>query len=514
MKLRTFAFAVVGSTLLPAVAGAQSAPPSEKPSAPPVMTPAPAEPPPAASVAPVVVPPAAPVVAPVEEKKPEEPRAKLDYSDGTFYLRSKNDNIVLFPGGRAHIDTYAFAGPGVKDYQRSNGTGLKADMFFRRFILELGGLVRGKWFFYMGGNFAPTRVDDNEASTPAANVYDGWLGYAAGPEFKILGGQFNTPVSMENTTSSRWLDLMERSITARLASPYNKDIGVMAFGSLNDGLFDYFLAAVGGDGMNRMSVDNRWDGNGRFVFRPLATSRKDALKKLHIGASGRYGHRDPDYVWYEAPAISSPGGYNFWSAAYGKAPNRVRIIPSGAQLAVGGEAYVPLENFDLRFEGFYFDEHRREAPLDVAVTQTLRSGALKGTSWYAQLSWWPWGSPRVNGDPGTFGTPKLPKDSGREAPGGLQIVARYEQVRLKYDSNTIAGDTKGSLDAKFSDIKINAYQLGVNYWATKHVRVTAEYSLYQTPKDQQALAPGARGTANDADATLLHELSFRLGLAL
>lgn len=501
MKLRTTAIAALVTSTLTSVALAEEPAPAPAPDSP----------------APITVPsstaPATPLVLAPEEKKVEEPRAKLDYSDGTFYLRSKDDKIVLFPAGRVHVDTYAYGGPGVSDYQRSNGTGLKTNMFFRRFILELGGLVRKNWFFYMGGNFAPTRVDGDQNPNPSSNVYDGWIGYAANDQFKILAGQYNTPVSMENTTSSRWIDFMERSITARLASPYNKDIGVMAFGSLHEGTLDYFLAGVGGDGMNRLSVDNRWDFNGRLVFRPLATSRKDALKKLHIGASGRYGHRDPNSVWYEAPAITTPGGYAFWSGNYGKAPNRVRIVPSGGQLAVGAEAYLPFESFDLRFEGFYFDEHRREAPTDTPA-QVLRTGQLKGTSWYAQASWWPMGSPRVNGDPGTFGTPKLPKDTGREAPYGLQLLARYEQVRLKYDSNSLAGDTKGALDAKFDNITINAFQLAATYWATRHVRVTAEYSLYHTPKDNQALAPGARGTANNPDATLLHEISFRFGLAL
>jgi hypothetical protein len=62
----------------------------------------------------------------------------------------------------------------------------------------------------------------------------------------------------------------------------------------------------------------------------------------------------------------------------------------------------------------------------------------------------------------------------------------------------------------------------VNYWATKHVRLTAEYSLYNFPGTpvsamsgarNQAMAPGARG-GTDPSARVLHEISFRVGLAL
>jgi hypothetical protein len=89
----------------------------------------------------------------------DEPRARLDYSDGTFYLRSAGDNLVLVPAARMHLDTYAFTGPGVSDYHRANGTGLNLNLFFRRFIIEIGGLVRRKWFYWVGGNFAPTQLD-------------------------------------------------------------------------------------------------------------------------------------------------------------------------------------------------------------------------------------------------------------------------------------------------------------------------------------------------------------------
>jgi hypothetical protein len=67
------------------------------------------------------------------------------------------------------------------------------------------------------------------------------------------------------------------------------------------------------------------------------------------------------------------------------------------------------------------------------------------------------------------------------------------------------------------------YQVGLNYYATKHVRLTAQYSLYQFPGtpdgsktgtvDNQAASPGFK-SGKALDANSLHELSFRVGLAL
>lgn len=450
-------------------------------------------------------------------------RAWLDASDGVFYLRTADDRVVLVPSARAHIDTYAFAGPGVPRYQRGDGTGLKANMFFRRFILEMGGVIDKKWFFWIGGNFAPTRLDASQGSTSTASVYDGFLGYEFSENLRLLAGQYNLPFTMENVTSSRWLDFMERALSVRtMGAPSNKDLGVTLWGNTPKGMFEGQLGVFGGDGMNRYSVDNRVDVAARGVVRPLAGT-KGALSKMHLGGSFRYGSRDPDSVRYDAPSLSTPGGYSFWSPSYGSGATETHVIPSRDQIGAAGELYVPLERLDLKAEVIYIDEGRREA-LASDRGATLRAGALKGLGGYAQLSFWLAGTPRISGHPaGHYGRIKLPRDAGANAPYGLQLLARAEQVRLTYDGHSHSGVDAGGIAAKTYDIRINAYQLALNYWATRHVRLTGEYSLYQVPGSppsskgevtNQAAAPGARGHALDPDASLLHEFSVRLGLAL
>jgi hypothetical protein len=100
-------------------------------------------------------------------------------------------------------------------------------------------------------------------------------------------------------------------------------------------------------------------------------------------------------------------------------------------------------------------------------------------------------------------------------------VLRGEVIRMNYDSNSRFGDAGGY--GATENIDANVGQFCFNYYATKHVRLTAEYSYYNFPGtpvgaktgtiDNQAAAPGFRaGTALDANS--LHELSFRVGLAL
>jgi phosphate-selective porin len=212
--------------------------------------------------------------------------------------------------------------------------------------------------------------------------------------------------------------------------------------------------------------------------------------------------------------MSTPGGYSYWGASYGMGADARHIIPSSHQGAFAAELLVPLEKLDFRGEFVYIDEGRREAPDDRS--KTLRNGALTGIGGYAQLSFWLLGSPRVNGNPaGFYGALKVPEGLGKQADFGLQLALRAELVRLNYSSNSRAG-TKGDRDAMTENIDLNGYQIALNFWATKHIRLTAEYSLYQflgKPKaENQAVAPGV--STGHANADLLHEISVRAGLAL
>ncbi|MDB4990303.1 MAG: hypothetical protein JWN04_5481 [Myxococcaceae bacterium] len=468
----------------------------------------------------VVEPQPLPVV--MQAVPPKEPNATLDYSDGTFYLRSKNDNLVMTVGGRVHIDFYEFAGKGVPEYHRGNGTGLKPNLFFRRAIIESGGIIRKKFFWWLGGNFAVSQLDANQGVVSPAGVYDAFAGYMPLPTLKIYFGQYNEPFSMENVTSSRWLDMMERSLTVRtLATPTNKAEGLTAWGETANKSFEYQLGIFGGDGQNRPNVDDRFDGTARLLARPFANN-SGAIKRMHIGIDGRTGVRDPHFVRYDTPSLTTPGGYAFWSSTYGSGANETHIIAAKRQSAALVELYIPFERWDFKGEFLYINEQRREV-LASDRTKNIRGGVMKGESAYGQLSWWILGTPRVNGHPaGYYGMVKLPDGTtGAEIPYALQVVARAEIMRLNYDSSHRYGDSAGSYSGSTQNVNVNAYQFALNYWATKHVRLTSEYSLYQFPGNpyggtgtaqNQAVAPGVHSISKGAH--FLNELSFRVGLAL
>lgn len=528
--LRVLPLAVL--PLLPRIARAQGTEPPPPP--PPVEEPAPAgegatAPPSPSNVPPppepFVIAPAPTTSAPTTEeptaRRPRAPRY-VAYENGRLLLRDPGGILELSPSGLLQFDAYGYAGPGVIHYQRPDGTGLKSGLFGRRIRLELGGRVSGRWFFLIGMQ---------AGGEGGANVspLNNFVGFDVAPMLKLQAGQFRIPFTMDNVTGVRWGDFMERSMTARvLGAPLIRDLGAMAWGGTDRSALWWALGYFGGEGGNRRSTDNRGDVVGRVVFRPL-WKRGGDLGQLHFGVSGRYGRRDRTYVTYTAPNMTTQGGYEFWAPTYGTGDGATRILPSSDQSAVAAEVFVPLCCIDFRGEVVIVRDGRREVlasslnvpTTDVRWNNTERAGTLSGYSWYVQATWWPYGPTRMVGAPGTWTPPSEDRSRARS----LSIAVRYEQLRAKYDSTDrsmgddgalIPGVRRGELDSTSTAIKVDALQLAGTYYATRHIKVMAQWSLYMFPRDNQAGAPGGKPN-NDvekrADARTYHELSARVQLS-
>jgi hypothetical protein len=204
------------------------------------------------------------------------------------------------------------------------------------------------------------------------------------------------------------------------------------------------------------------------------------------------------------------------------------VIPSGDQIAVAGELRVPFKYFDVTSELVYIHNGTREAQEGFQATNTERYGDIHGTSYYAQLGFWPLGNRDINGVPGYGNPPRL--DYSKADPitplQALQLLAKWEQVNLAYRS----ASHSGTVDSKNMDgrIKVNALSFGANYWATKHVRLTLDYILNMFPDSaststwtsaNRAQAPGNTVAANVDNgarnhAHTLNEIVARFAIAL
>ncbi|AKU97091.1 hypothetical protein AKJ09_03755 [Labilithrix luteola] len=478
------------------------------------------------------------------------------YHNGIFYLRDPHDNFNLFVQGRAQIDFYSYAGSGVSN------TALKPTLFLRRIRPEITGDFLGHFRFMLAGDFGATGIDNprgtNETSAAAPGAQPGastarfaaaeatrfsaaatdvFLVYYQNSLLNVQVGQFDAPFTMENRTSDKYIPFMERSLAVRAVGiPSNKEIGGMVFGETKNRVWYYSAGLFNGDGQNRPNVDSRGDLYARTFVKPLAGSGiKTPIKDAQIGGSFHYGSRDPKWVEYDYAPMITQAAWQFWSPVYNGSKGPTHVIPSGNQFGVAGELRIPVDRFDFTGEVVWIDNNTREAVEGFQATNNERFGDIHGISYYAQVGYWPFGQRDITGLPGYETPPRIDwsKPDAAIAPRALQLLAKWEQVSLNYQSASRAGtpDSK-NIDG---DIRANALSFGANYWASRHIRLSLNYVVNMFPdsapaspsspggpvqtSNNRAVAPGNTipvGVDNEArnNAHTLHEILMRFAVAL
>jgi hypothetical protein len=525
-----------------AVAPAPTAPADASPSSPP-------PPPPPADV---VEPPAPPAAADAE------PPPLAGYRNGVFYLRDKEDVFRLYLQGRIHVDALSFWGPGVSSLPPAEA--LKSTVTLRRLRIDLSGEVFKNWQWVFGAEFGSTAVDNVGANTasssntidPATSQQtfgnrqngveapavkpiptDAFINFGPSSYTNFQVGQFYVPFSFENRPSDNYTAFLERSVVIRgIAAPQIRDMGAMFWGESPDKLIYYAVALQNGDGQNRLNADNRYDTIARVVVKPFAPG-KGALQDVHFGVSGRYGSRDKSLVGYDINSLTTQGGFAFWRPTYKDSFNRtLHIIPSGDQTAFGFDIHAPVSIVDLTGELVYERSNTREAVDGFQLSPfTERFGALKGYGYYVQGGVWLVGNREIIGLPGYGKPPHIDLTKTQRPAHGLQVLARLEQLHLNYDGASRSGARDSQTPN--GDIDLTAATVGINYWTTRHVRVTVNYSLYSfgnsepvTPSTangpvqsshQRAIAPAqlvAKGVDDEArnSGHILHEVQARIGV--
>jgi hypothetical protein len=493
MKHRRLLPACLGLALIcPSVALAQEPPPPPPPPAEPAPPPPPAEPaPPPPEPLPPTPPeqPAPPPAPPAAEPATGgEPLA--GFSDGTAFLRSPDGEFVLLPNGRLHIDGYAFAGNNTQPAPRPF-----PGFIVRRARAELAGWIGPMVYFSIAGDFAgtPQATDDYVAIAP-------W-----GDKAILQVGQFDAPFTLENRTSDKYFDFMERSLTVRaFGIPSNKELGAMVHGIQPDKLFYYSVGVFNGDGQNNRNADKNLDVMGRAWIAPLALTDMEALKAIEVGGSFWVGKRTKGLAF--APQTTQ-GGFTFFKNNWTVAPatgmgagTNYSLFQNGDISAFAAELDLPVAHkFGLR--GEYV--HKKQ---DLASTAagTLPS-QLKGDAVYGEAYAWVIGDDKIIGAPG-LQLPGRIKKFGTAAPRlGLAILARLdyldETVTVPADTEAMAAGNPGG-----GHTKVTSFELGANLWYSKRFRATLNYVFNHFAGDTP--------TVNSLNAKSEHEFAFRLGIAL
>jgi hypothetical protein len=457
----------------------------------------PAEPaPPAPLPAPKAAEPAPPPAKAAETAPPPEPLA--GFSDGTAFLRSPDNFFVLYPNGRLQVDGYLYKSK-IKVPNNS--------FLIKRARAELAGWIGPLFYFSIAGDFAigpPAAANPvgptNLASTDVYGALAPW-----GNKAILQVGQYDAPFTLENRTSDKYFDFLERSIAVRaFGIPSNKEQGLMVHGLLPQDILYYSLGVFNGDGQNFRNVDNEFDVMGRAWISVLPLSLRSTVT-LRAGGSFWTGQRK------DALPIanqSTPGGLTFWkSSGSGPMSVPIELHQDGRLRAFAGELdFNVMHRYGLRFEWVQKTQPAETADVTKPTSpKVLGHATLEGSSGYLELWGWAIGDDKIIGEPGLQLPPRWKKFGADRPRQGLMLALRLEYLNEHVTQDASAAAAMLSLPMR-GKTGLVAGTLGVNYWWSKRVRASLDYALFHFTGDAPAITALPGRTEQ--------ELSMRLGFAL
>jgi hypothetical protein len=489
------------------------------------------------------------LVAPPPPAVEPEHQPLAGYANGSFFLRDPHDWFVLFPKGRLQVDSYNFLNrgdsppPGVVPNSSADPRP-KDTIFVRRARIELQGTFLGHFDFHIAGEFT---------STPAAGangiLADAFIIADYFPWLKIQVGQYDMPFSLENRTSDKYIDFMERGPSVRFLSvPANKDFGAMAWGWLPKNTAFYSIGVFNGDpGQNFRNQDNHPAVIGRVFVSPLtilpAATKYKWLNDIWVGGSFWWSDNtnlggaiagSSGATQNDVPNMQTTAGFTWFSSNYNLAlpdgaGNTIRehLTFSGNVVKWALEARVPIWKFGLQGELIHVDEDLNNYYDAVNVPNAMTgrwnganfsrsgpkgTGNLQGWGGYIEAFAWILGDVNFIETPGLEPMPHIKKFAPAKQPiWGLRALARYEEVTFNIVG--LAGQLDPATGTTTADpgvglYKLHQFGLGLDGWGTKHVRLTANYFFNYIDGD----APNV--TKNFFYRRFEHELLFRAGINL
>ena len=450
-------------------------------------------------------PPAAPQAATPQATTPPPEAPLAGWSDGTVFLRSPDNFFQLFPNGRLQTDGYVFARPTDK---------MPVDTFLvKRARIEVFGWISPWVGFNIAGDFAagPTAAADPVAPS-SQNATDDFILVAPWKDVAILQlGQFDAPFTLENRTSDKYFDFIERSHTVRaFGIPSNKEIGAMVHGLLPSKLVYYSVGAFNGDGQNFKNLDNAIDVMGRAWVAPFAGLKGSPVEFVTLGGSFWVGYRGTKGL--PLTAQQTQGGFRYFGDKW-TSPSKtsLELHQHGNLHALALELDAPIAHrYGLRFE--YVNKFQQLGEDDVSqaasgTLTTMGQAALSGWSMYVQGWVWLLGDDTIVGRPGLQLPSRFEKFGTKEARHGVQLLARFERLDERITSNT-----PELADPNVGRTTVTSLQVGVTYWYTKRYRAMVNYVFNNFEGDSRAVSATTWGNLGGGHNE--HEVLFRLGVAL
>ncbi|OGW18370.1 MAG: hypothetical protein A3G93_02495 [Nitrospinae bacterium RIFCSPLOWO2_12_FULL_45_22] len=281
-----------------------------------------------------------------------------------------------------------------------------------------------------------------------ASLTDGYLNFKYLKWAQLRIGQYKEPFSLEELTSSRYIDFVERSTLNSLVPA--RDIGLMVHSEFLEGTIGYGLGIFNGSGLNqRRDQNDDKDIAGRLYFRPFAQSESMFLKGLQLATNFTVGNQEGGLSTIRTPAART--SIISWASGVKSDDRRTRF---GADLAwvIGPfslkSEYIRADWDNLRLKN-------RQEDFDIQ-------------GWYVTGSIFLTGEEKPFKE-GAFGRLKKvhsfdPQKSGW---GAWELLARYDTLR--------ADDDIFDLGYATGTDRINAFTVGLNWYPHNMVTVKFNY---------------------------------------
>ena len=345
------------------------------------------------------------------------------FKDG-FTFKSGDGANSLQISGRVQADYRLF----------EDGLSSENDTFdIRRMYLGASGTLYKDWKYNVvigkGGSLEYAHVD-----------------YVGMAKANLRAGRFKMPFSLDELTSSRFIDFQERSMAASMAA--GKQEGAMVFGEPKKG-FTYAAAVSNGGGNSPTSGTDASDGKEVFGRVTLNFSELTGSKNTisHIGLAGSTGKYNGGTAIFSGRTEGR--GMTFFSAS----------APAGSydRDRYGLEAAFAFNN--VKLQGEYVNVNYNNADIDSDIK-----------SFYVSALWLITGENYADAyKGGAFGSIKPNKPFGKGGWGAWELGVRYSD----WDASDFAVSSSSSATNVFTENK--AYTIGLKWIPTNTTRVLLNY---------------------------------------
>jgi phosphate-selective porin OprO/OprP len=371
---------------------------------------------------------------------------------GKPYLKSADDNFRIEFGGRLQADYHA----GEGGTRTLTGSKLGSQFLVRRARFEVDGNLY-RWIgFKLEADF-----------TEGVSLKDAYLDLRFFPELRFRAGQFKVPFSLEELTSSRFIDFVERSLVNELAPA--RDRGVMIYGDLLGGTINYALGGFNGTGEDTSDNNSDKDLAARLTFIPFRESDSFWLKGLQVAGNVTWGDQD--------------GSTSAQGRMTARTTNRFRFFAPqtthGERLRYGGDIAWLLGPAALKFE-YQVQTNEREG---------LGAGGsdlddVTATGWYASGTYVLTGENKLRSGNVVPKQPFIPV-AGKVGPGAWEVGVRYAE--LDFDSDDPVNFFDGNLaripGGGNGENGAQALTFGLNWYLNEQVRFMFNWTHYWFDND-------------------------------